>query len=154
MLIKDMLKDLQSMNNQRSILLADQTPKGVGGELRSRFAAILAPNIVKTQWGDGQGAASCELAHLALEAVGSAGSSMALCCVRIFVDVVQAYPSLVVALDLPLPLRELSTKDLLKECGFDDETVLGIIAEGLDPTEWGKVPEHLRHLMAGFQEFE
>ena len=51
----------------------------------------------------------------------------------------QAYPSLVVALDLPLPLREQSSKDLLQECGFEAEAILEIIAEGLDLSEWGGV---------------
>ena len=152
MLIKNPLKDLQCLTNQRSILLADQTPKGVGGELRARIANLLAPHIVTTQWGDGQGAASCEMAHMALEAVGSAGSSLALCCIRIFVDVVQAFPSVVVALSLPLPDRAESTRLILKEAGFGGPEVEQILEENRGCQEMADISEHLQVLMANFQE--
>lgn len=74
------------------------------------------------------------------------------CAVRIFVDVVQAYPSLVVALDLPLPQHDDETKLLLREAGFSVDEVLEIMAESVDLTEWGDASEHLRHVIAVFQE--
>ena len=109
---KDQLKDVQALDKQRSVKLANPEPKFIGAELRARAMPLLRDSIIPSQWGDGFGAASCEMTHLALEAVADRARGEKKSLVRIFVDVVQAYPSLVVALDLPLPLREQSAKDL------------------------------------------
>ena len=105
MLVKNQLGNVQALDSHRSVALADQGPKIVGGELRARTMLLICDSIVSTQWGDGFGAASCEMAHLTLEGFAVYTKAHKRCVVRIFVDVVQAYPSLVVTLDLPLPLR-------------------------------------------------
>ena len=112
---KDPMKDVQALDNQRSVKLANSEPALIGAELRTRVMPLLKDSIIPTQWGDGFGAAGCEMTHLAVEAVADRAKGEKKSLARIFVDVVQAYPSLVVALDLPLPLREQSTKDLLQE---------------------------------------
>lgn len=152
MLVKNQIGNVQALDNQRSIALADQEPKIVGGELRTRTMPHLADSIVTTQWGDGFGAASCEIAHSALEGFAAYAQVLGVCVVRIFVDVVQASPSLVVALDLPLPLRTEAIKTLLREAGFSDDDVLEIIAESVSTDEWGNTSAHLRQVVAGFQE--
>ena len=58
MLIKNGLKDIQGMDNQRVVTLADVDPKLVTSELRERLCEKVEPNVVKTQWGDGSGARS------------------------------------------------------------------------------------------------
>ena len=63
MLEKSGIGNAQAMSNQRNIMLADYDPKVVGGELRQRLTSPLKDNLVSSQWGDGFGAASCELAH-------------------------------------------------------------------------------------------
>ena len=93
MLIKSPLKPAQSLANRREILLANQEPKLAGGIVRKRVTKLLGDTVVKSQWGDGFGAASCELAHLGVEAYGSIGVSRKLTVVRIFIDVVQAFAS-------------------------------------------------------------
>ena len=124
----------------------------VGSELRSRTMPMLQDSIVTTQWGDGFGAASCELAHLALESFANLAKLRGKSAVRVFVDAVQAYPSLVVALALPLPLRTRATKQLLVDAGFSADEAMEVIAEQHDLTEWEEVSEHLRRAVASFQE--
>ena len=102
MLVKSHIKDQQSMSNQREILLADQEAKNIAGTLRRRLASSLDGHIVESQWGDGFGVRSCELAHLASSSFDAIGQAKRLCVVRLFIDVVQAFASIVVALCLPL----------------------------------------------------
>lgn len=136
MLVKNPIGDVHNLGNQRSIALADREPKIVGSELRSRVMPLLQESVVTTQWGDGFGAASCEMAHLALESFTNLAKLRGLSAVRVFVDVVQAYPSLVVALALPLPIRMQATKQLPVDTGFREDEALEVIAEQHDLTEW------------------
>ena len=53
--VKNGLKDLQALDNQRVVSLADNDPKLVASELRERLCGHIAPNIVQSQWGDGFG---------------------------------------------------------------------------------------------------
>ena len=69
-----------------------------------------------------------------------------------FVDEIQAFPSIVVALVLPLPEREADTNALLREAGFDEEATLEIIADNLQNSEWGEVSTHMQEVIAAFQE--
>ena len=152
MLDKGGLVDAQALDNQRSIMLANQEPKLAGGELRSRLAPQLKTRLVGTQWGDGFGASSCELAHLALGNVGAMGISVGQCLLRLFVDVVQAFPWIVVELSLPLPDRSEDTRTLLKEAGFADLDIDAIKAGHVDAVEWSGSSEHFHRVMAQFQE--
>ena len=127
MLLKNALKNLQAMDNQRNICLADQPPKLVAGELRQRLVPHLQPNIVATQWGDGLGPASCEMAHLAVEGSASIAKTQGLTLVKVFMDVVQAFPSILVALSLPLKDRHDDTIMFLQAAGFGNEEVADII---------------------------
>lgn len=115
MLIKNALATLQAMANQRSVAFADQEPKLYGGELKTRMVGHLVRSVVETQWGDGFGGASCELAHLGMEAFIACAKSMNKAAVRVFVDAVPAYPSLVVALVLPLADRDGNTKTFSRQ---------------------------------------
>ena len=49
--VKDPLKDSQDVENRRHVALADQPPKLVAGELRSRIKPQLEYRIVASQWG-------------------------------------------------------------------------------------------------------
>ena len=49
LLIKNGLKDLQGMDNQRVVTLADIDPKLVTSGLRERLCEKIEPNVVKTQ---------------------------------------------------------------------------------------------------------
>ena len=72
-------------------MLGNLEPEIVGGVLRARVAPAIAEPVVKTQWGDGCGARSFELARLALEAVAALGSADGLSTIRLFIDVLQAF---------------------------------------------------------------
>ena len=86
--VKDHLKDAQDVENRRHVALADQPPKLVAGELRYRTKPALEKRIVASQWGDGFGMATCEIAHLCLEGQLSIARVRKQTLVRVFIDVI------------------------------------------------------------------
>ena len=151
MLLKSPLKDLQAMSNQREILLADQEAKVVAGAVRKQFAEALQGHVVESQWGDGFGARSCELAHLALASLDAVGQSRRLCVVRLFIDVIQAFASIVVALCLPMEERASDARTLLAASGLSNTDIDSILADGHAAEEWRGTSEHLLAVVSGFQ---
>ena len=107
--------------------------------------------IAESQWADGLGAKSCELAHLGLGACAAFAQCTSQTLIRVFIDVAQAFSSVVVALSLPLPSRDSSTVTLLQELGFTAATIDEIIAEGVSAAEWGGTIGHMRQVLAAFQ---
>ena len=91
-LIKNHLKSHQTQENQRAICLADTEPKLSGAELRARMVPSLSGTLVSTQFGDGFGAGGCELAHLCLEGAACMGISQSRSVLRIFIDIIRAFP--------------------------------------------------------------
>ena len=152
MLLKSALKNLQAMDNQRNICLSDQVPKLVAGELRQRLVPVIGPHVVTSQWGDGLGPASCEMAHLAVECSASIASAGGQTLVRVFMDVIQAFPSIMVALSLPLADRHDDTVTFLAEAGFGHDEVSDILASNAAASEWTEVSQHFQEVMARFQE--
>lgn len=152
MLLKSQLKSTQDVMNRVSILLADQRPKVAGGEIRATMAQALSKRFVYSQSGDGFGACSCELAHLGLEGCSSLTRSSSSCLMHIFIDVVQAFPSIVVALSLPLPTRSECATRLLTEAGFDQGMVSRVFEEDTEAEDWAYTSEHVKRLLAAFQE--
>ena len=57
-----------------------------------------------------------------------------------------------VALSLPLPLRDEATNELLREAGFGSEDVLEIMSENAASLEWGEVSPHFQAVLAAYQE--
>ena len=152
MLLKSAIKGLQCLTNQRSILLADCNPKIVGGEIRGRMSVALAPHISSTQWGDGFGARSCELAHLGMEACSAVAYANSQSLIRLFIDVVQAFPSIVASLSIPLPSRDVATATLLTDLGFSLADVDDIVRSGVGAAEWASTSSHMKRVLAAFQE--
>lgn len=101
--------------------------------------------------GDGFGGASCELAHLGMDACTTLARHLGLSILRLFTDVVQAFPSIVVSLTVPLPERSGDTQKLLEELGFDPEEALDIIFEHSMGSEGGDASEHLKEVAAAYQ---
>ena len=92
--------------------------------------------MTASQWGDGFGSASCELAHVTIQAFGAIGAVMKKTVVRVYIDVVQAYASIVTASTIPLEDNLATAKTLLAEGGFSDDAINEIIADGKKCIEW------------------
>ena len=75
-----------------------------------------------------------------------------MCCIGIFVDVVQAFPSVVVALTLPLPDRDDSTEKILEQPGFASSEAEQILIDNEQCVELENASEHLQALVANVQE--
>ena len=73
-------------------------------------------------------------------------------CVSVFIDIIAAFPSIVVSLSLPLPDREPETGILLTELGFDEDASLENLAEQYGAKEWTGVSAHMQHILAAYQE--
>ena len=71
---------------------------------------------------------------------------------RVFIDVIQAFPSVMVALSLPLADRHADTVLFLQEANFDGDDVADVLAENGKDTEWHEVSLHFQAVMAGFHE--
>ena len=123
----------------------------MAGALRKQFASSLEGHIVDSQWGDGFGARSCELAHLALTSLGAIGHSRRLCVAMFSLDVIQAIASIVVALCLPMEERVADARELLVVAGFGDLGIDSIFADGHAADEWRGTSEHLLAVVSGFQ---
>ena len=89
-----------------------------------------------TQWSDGFGGRSCELAHLLLSSADAIGHAQHNRVAKLFVDVVQAYASIVVALCLPLAERVLDARGLLTSAGLASSEIDAVMAEGQAAEEW------------------
>ena len=108
--------------------------------------------MTTSQWGDGFGSASCELAHVAVQAFGAIGAVLKKTVVRVYIDVVQAYASIVTALTIPLEDNVEAARLLLAEGGFSEDDIDEIILDGARQLEWDDTPDHVRSLVAAFQE--
>ena len=83
MLVKSAINPAPCLKNRREIVVADEEPKVVGSIVRERLMKTFGKTIVPSQWGDGFGAASCELAHLGAESFGSIGAALKLTVIKI-----------------------------------------------------------------------
>ena len=92
------------------------------------------------------------MAHLAVESSASIAKTQGLTLVRVFMDVVQAFPSILVALSLPLEDRHVDTIKFLEAAGFGNEEVADIIESNRSAQEWEAVSLHFQEVVAGFQE--
>ena len=153
MLDNNPLKSSGLLSNRRDVLLADQEPKMLGGTIRRRLADALVGKIVDSQHGEGLGL-GCELAHLGVEAFNAAGSMLKRTVVRVFVDVVQAFASIVAGLHLPLSGREPTNRDMLGTAGFTVAEMDEILKEGKAQEEWDNASVHMRNLVAAMQDFQ
>ena len=152
MLIKSQLKPAYALTNKREILLADQEPKIMGGVVRKKLHKSFSGTMTASQWGDGFGSASCELAHVTVQAFGAIGAAMEKTVARVYIDVVQAYASIVTALTIPLEDNVETARALLAEGGFSAADIDEIFRDGANQLEWDNTPEHLRCVVAAFQE--
>lgn len=109
---------------------------------------------MSSQWGNGGGGASCGLAHLGLDSFAAVGEATGCTVVRVFVGVVQAFASIVVALYLPLADRNGDVDLMLLHAGFSRDNVSQICAENRSASEWDSTSEHMHTLVASFQEFQ
>ena len=123
----------------------------MGGAIRRRLADALAGKIVDSQHGEGLGL-GCELAHLGVEAFNAAGTMMKRTVVRVSVDVVQAFASIVAGLHLPLSGREDTIRGMLGSAGFSDDEIGAIMLEGKAQEEWDNASVHMRNLVAAMQD--
>lgn len=71
---------------------------------------------------------------------------------RVFIDVIQAFPSMIVALALRLQSRDEDTLAFFRPIGFATEAVEQIIEENALAEELADVSDHVRALFASFQE--
>ena len=71
--------------------------------------------------------------------------------VRLFVDVIQAFASIVIALTLPLDERILDARMLLQKAGFAACEIDEIIRDGADVVEWAGTSDHLKAVVTGLQ---
>ena len=106
------------MQNQRCIVLADQEPKVFGGELRARVAPKLRDTVVNSQHGEGLGASSCVVASLILDGMAHIAETASLCGIRIHVDVIEAYASILTAMVLPQSDKLETVRDVLAGMNF------------------------------------
>ena len=136
----------QELPDQREIMLVDPEPKITGAVLRRRMCPDIKKTVVSSQCGDSMGGSSCELAHLALEAFTAAGVARQQTVIRLFVDVVSAFASIVVALTLPLERRNAGVDSQLTELGFSTEEIEDIWWQHANAGEWWDVSEHLQKL--------
>ena len=75
--------------------MADEDAKAICGELRLRVASQTREHMVGTQYGDGNNAASCELARMFVQATETIAELQNMACARIHVDVVGAFASII-----------------------------------------------------------
>ena len=151
MLLKDYCGSASDIRNRHDITLADQEGKNVGGVLRKRLAESLGTEVVGSQCGDGFGGASCDVAHLGEQAFGGVAASMRLTLAKLYVDVVQAFASIIVSLILPLPERHGSAREVLRNMNFTSGEVDEILNDAAVADEWSKTAEHMRYLVAAMQ---
>ena len=70
--------------------------------MRGIAFSTLAGHVDPSQFGAGFGGASCEMASLLVHGICCAGSATKQTVVKIYVDVVQAYASIMASMSLPL----------------------------------------------------
>ena len=70
---------------------------------------------------------------------------------RVFIDVISAFASIVVALSLPLSQRNDDADDLLKGVWFSDAEVADIWASNAEAGDRGDASMHMRTRIANFQ---
>ena len=104
--------------------------------------------MVESQWGDGFGVVSCELAHLGLDACSAIGTAAGKTVVRRFMDVVQAFASIVVALTLPFLERSDDAIKLLEESGFFEATIVDILRDNVGCSECDNAALHMQGIVA------
>ena len=102
MFTKSALQSPQAFSNKTEILLTNQEAKIFRGVIRRKVFKALDNHIDPSQFGDGFGGANCELATLLIQALVMAGATIKMTVVRVYVDVVQAYASIVASLSIPL----------------------------------------------------
>ena len=115
-------------------------------------AGLGKKRIVASQWGDGFGMASYGIAHLCLEGQLSIARSMKQTLARVFIDVIQAFPSMVVALTLRLQSRGEDTLAFFRSIGFAKDVVEQIIEDNAMAGELADVSDHVQAPFANFQE--
>ena len=151
MLAKSAIKPAQDLANKRELLLASQEATNLGGVMRGRAFPTLAGQMDPSQFGDGFGGASCEMASLLVHGISCAGSATKLTVVKIYVDVVQAYASIMASISLPLDGSHTVARARLATFGFGQATIDGIIEDSRRQTEWNGTAEHTRAFIAAFQ---
>ena len=89
---------------------------------------------------------------MATECCTAHGKTRGRTVIKLFIDVVQAFPSLVVSLILKLDERMIDTRQFLEATWFISAEVQGIIDTNADVEEWGDASKHVQAVLAGFQE--
>ena len=145
------LLSTQDLANLREVLLANAEPKILGGVLRDRLFVSLKGCMIPSQMGEGFGP-GCEVAHLGADAYHCIGEVRRQTIIKVYVDVVQAFASIVAALTLPMSGRDDVIGAILSEHGFSSDEVVSIVEEGRNQSEWDGTSEHLRKLVGAFQD--
>lgn len=73
---------------------------------------------------------------------------------KIFLDVVQAFASILVALSLTLPARNVDTDLTLSALGFTATEIEETWSENAQSQVWSRTSPHLRELVSAFQEWQ
>ena len=76
--------------------------------------------------GDGLGAASCELAHLGAKAYNAVGAAEKKTVIKLYLDVVEAFASIVVLLTVPRNDRLPDAMQMLSDAGFSEHEARAI----------------------------
>ena len=135
--------------NRRLVVLADIAPKLIGSEARARMVPHLKKAVTESQWGEGLGAASCEVANLGVKLMGEVARARNLTLVKVHVDVVDAFNSILVNLVLPLRRRDDAAIARLRELGLEDDEIDAVMNAD-DSFEVSDLPPHVLHMLTSF----
>ena len=114
-------------------LLSDEVGKTVGAALRSNIVQQVKAMVVRSQQGDAFGSRSCEAAHVCTVGLSDSAAARNLSIAKLFIDVIDAFASIVTALCLDLKNRHDTIVLLLSDCGFSIPEIAAILMTSSTP---------------------